>query len=126
MTTLAVPFPEHASYPFVVDGADPPTCVPQITRDGGVHAFELVAGGSELAAERTVIAGVDPRDPTIVRHDGRWWCFFTDGDRGAMSHLHLWWADELDGPWFPHADNPVKVDVRSARPAGTPFVVDGA
>jgi hypothetical protein len=125
MTTLSVPFPEHASYPFVVVGADPPTCVPQITRAGGVHAFELLADGSELGSERTVIAGVEARDPTIVHRDGRWWCFFTDGRHGAMSHLHVWWAESLTGPWSPHEGNPVKIDVRSARPAGTPFVVDG-
>jgi hypothetical protein len=29
------------------------------------------------------------------------------------------------GPWLPHALNPVKTDARSARPAGTPFVVAG-
>jgi hypothetical protein len=29
------------------------------------------------------------------------------------------------GPWTPHAQNPVVVDVRRARAAGPPFVVDG-
>jgi hypothetical protein len=37
----------------------------------------------------------------------------------------VWWADDLLGDWHPHASNPVKIDVRSARPAGTPFVHDG-
>ncbi|MFP3900239.1 MAG: hypothetical protein ACLFXM_05250, partial [Acidimicrobiia bacterium] len=39
--------------------------------------------------------------------------------------LHVWHAADLVGPWSPHRRNPVKMDVRSARPAGTPFVVDG-
>jgi hypothetical protein len=110
----------------VVEGVDRPTCVPQITGTGGVRAYELGADGTALRRERILIADVEARDPTIVRHDGRWWCFFTDGRQGAMSHLHVWWSDSFEGPWRPHSGNPVKIDVRSARPAGTPFVFDGA
>src|SRR5204862_3507905 len=40
-------------------------------------------------------------------------------------NLHLWYADDLEGPWQAHAVNPVKVDVRSSRPAGTPFYHEG-
>src|SRR5213596_456309 len=29
------------------------------------------------------------------------------------------------GPWRPHPGNPVKVDVRSSRPAGGPFLFGG-
>jgi hypothetical protein len=29
------------------------------------------------------------------------------------------------GPWRPHALNPIAVDVRGSRPAGTPFRADG-
>jgi hypothetical protein len=125
-STIAAPFSEHASYPFVVEGVDVPTCVPQITGTGGVRAYEVSADGSALGRERILIADVEARDPTVVHHDGRWWCFFTDGRDGAMTHLHVWWAESFDGPWAPHSGNPVKVDVRSARPAGTPFVLDGA
>ena len=38
----------------------------------------------------------------------------------------MWWADDLLGEWHPHAANPVKIDPRSARPAGTPFVHAGS
>jgi hypothetical protein len=64
-------------------------------------------------------------DPTVFRHDGRWWLFGTDADSGVNTHLCAFWADDLDGPWLPHAANPVKVDIASARPAGTPWL-DGA
>jgi len=64
-------------------------------------------------------------DPTVVRHDGRWWMFCTNPD--APNHeLHAFHAQRLAGPWIAHARNPVKVDVRSARPAGTPFYAAGA
>jgi hypothetical protein len=64
-------------------------------------------------------------DPTIVEYAGRWWLFATDAARNADGHLHVWWGASARGPWTAHARNPVKCDVRSARPGGTPFCVDG-
>jgi hypothetical protein len=37
--------------------------------------------------------------------------------------LLIYHADHFEGPWIPHLANPVKVDIRSARPGGTPFHV---
>ena len=40
---------------------------------------------------------------------------------GLATALYLFYADSPMGPWRPHRLNPVKVDVRSTRPAGRPF-----
>jgi hypothetical protein len=48
-----------------------------------------------------------------------------DASRGGAIDLHLWYARNLLGPYQPHECNPVKTDVRSTRPAGTPFVHEG-
>ena len=64
-------------------------------------------------------------DPTIVEWAGRWWMFGTRRDRDPNAELWLWHAPSPLGPWTVHAANPVKIDVRSSRPAGTPFVLDG-
>jgi hypothetical protein len=45
--------------------------------------------------------------------------------KGDTSELHLWYSSSAQGPWQAHPDNPVKIDVRSARPGGTPFYADG-
>jgi hypothetical protein len=46
---------------------------------------------------------------------------------GAEVHdeLHLFSAPTLLGEWTPHRRNPVKSDVRSARPAGRLFIQGG-
>ena len=46
---------------------------------------------------------------------------------GASMHdeLHVYWAEDLLGPWFGHALNPVRIDARNSRPAGAVFEVDG-
>ena len=65
-------------------------------------------------------------DPTVLRHDGLWWLWGTSGDDEPDSKLFLWYAPDLWGPWRPHPGNPVKVDVRSSRPAGRPFLHEGS
>jgi hypothetical protein len=40
--------------------------------------------------------------------------------------LHLYFADSPLGPWKPHARNPIVSDVRTARPAGRLFTLNGA
>src|SRR5262249_1702872 len=39
------------------------------------------------------------------------------------SALHAYYAPAIDGPWTPHARNPLKRDAATARPAGRPFTV---
>jgi hypothetical protein len=46
---------------------------------------------------------------------------------GMLNHdeLHLFHAPSPHGPWQPHPRNPIKSDVRSARPAGRLFSWNG-
>lgn len=120
---IATGLDRHLSYPYIIEHDGTTYCLPQVAGSTGVRMFRLA--GAALEAGTTLVPDVAALDPTVVHHDGRWWLFFTDGSQGSMSHLHVWHADDLTGPWTPHHGNPVKVDVRSSRPAGTPFVVDG-
>ncbi len=60
----------------------------------------------------------------LFRHEGRWWLMGTKAPH-ADAALYLFWSDRIEGPFMPHRHNPVKVDVRSARSGGTPFVHEG-
>src|SRR5439155_21984126 len=73
----------------------------------------------------TLLDGVAAADPTLFRWEGRYWLAYTDVDRGPFDNLCLSYAERLQGPWHPHANNPVKVDHGSARPGGTPFLHEG-
>jgi hypothetical protein len=78
--------------------------------------------------ERVLVDGVFCADATVTRHADRWWMFANSCVEGAEIHdeLHLFSADRLLGDWKPHRRNPVKSDVRGARPAGNLFVHEGA
>ncbi|WP_290871133.1 glycosyltransferase [Aquabacterium sp.] len=76
--------------------------------------------------QRTLLNDVAVIDPTLFRHEGRFWLAYTDGDLGEQDNLCLHHAERLDGPWLPHANNPVRTDVRGARMAGAFFEHEGA
>jgi len=117
--------PVHLSYPFVIADAGEVYCIPEMGRSGRVDLYRAVHLPDRWERVATLLDGFGGIDPTVVRHDGRWWMFCTNPD--APNHeLHAFHAQRLAGPWIAHARNPVKVDVRSARPAGTPFYAAGA
>lgn len=121
-----LPLPVHVSYPylFTVDGAV--YCVPETGLAGGAHLFQAETGPLEWRFVTTLIADFAALDSTIIRHEGRFWLFCGRLEDPPHTNLYLWFADELAGRWRPHPRNPVKCDVRSARPAGTPFEHAGA
>ena len=64
-------------------------------------------------------------DPTPWYDGTAWWLFCTLRNDGPHQKLHLFRAERLQGPWTAHANNPVKVDRGSCRPAGPLFRADG-
>lgn len=116
--------PHHISYPFVFENDGDWFCVPEASESGQVALFR--ARNFPLEWDRVAVllpefAGVDN---TLVRHDGRWWMFNTSAE-APNRDLYVWYSQRLDSGWTAHARNPVKSDVRSSRPAGTPFVEGG-
>ena len=114
----------HASYPFLVEDGGELYCVPETARLGRVEAWRCVRFPDRWERAGTLLE-VPVVDPTVVEWEGRWWLFGGRRDRDPNTELWLWHADSLLGPWTAHPQNPVKIDVTSSRPAGTPFARDG-
>ncbi|MBI2705686.1 MAG: hypothetical protein HYX32_10420 [Actinobacteria bacterium] len=112
----------HASYPYAFEADGRTIVVPQLA-EPGVHLYERKGGRLEPLV--SVLPDVRLLDPTMLFHDGLWWLFGTRPGSSSLTKLWGWWAPALEGPWTEHTANPIKTDVRSARPAGTPFVHDG-
>jgi hypothetical protein len=115
----------HMAYPFLLKHEGAVYCVPETSEDGVVGLYE--AGEIPVSWRRVcnLLEGYAGVDNTVFHHGGLWWLFNTDEKNGVSHRLNAWYSEDLRGPWKPHAANPVKVDVRSARPAGTPFVHGG-
>lgn len=99
--------------------------VPEEGAGDKIQLFSWDEARSRLTLECTLLERVPALDPTFVHHEGLWWMFVarTIGEGGI--ELHVYYAGHPRGPWLAHALNPVKVDVNSARPAGSPFLHNG-
>jgi hypothetical protein len=116
----------HASYPFLFQHNGIIYCMPETFQAEEVRLYRAVRFPDEWELVATPLTGLGALDPTVVEFEGRWWLFCTIEGAHANSKLYAFHASEPAGAWVPHALNPVKTDVRSSRPGGTPFVHDGA
>lgn len=115
----------HASYPFLFEAGGHVYCLPETYQAGEVRLYrtrDFPEGWEEAGA---ILPGLAVLDPTIVRHDDRWWLFCTHEGPDSNTKLYAYHAVDLLGDWEPHELNPVKTDITSSRPGGTPFVHEG-
>lgn len=114
----------HLSYPFTLERDGVTGFVPEHAAARDVAHFATGSNGEVI--DRTVMLADAPLiDTTFVAWGGKTWAFATMDTTTHNTDLFVFHADSLAGPWHAHPLNPVKTDVRSARPAGTPFVADG-
>ena len=113
----------HLSYPFVFQWDGDFFMMPETASQRRVELYRCVDFPAHWKLERVVLRGMKALDPTPALLFGRWWLFANMPAYGAgtSDELHLFHADSPLGPWTPHRDNPIKSDVRSARPAGRIF-----
>ena len=119
--------PWHLSYPLVFEAEGETWMLPEAHRSGRLTLYRSTDFPVGWKAAHIIDLDHVAVDASPVFHKGRWWLFYTSASREAdkMSALHVAFADRLAGPWTPHPMNPVRVDVGSARPGGTPLVIDG-
>ena len=114
----------HLSYPFVIELNGETYCLPESYQSNAITLFKRNAENGKFTPEKILVADVEAVDPTLFFYNGLWWLFFTV-KQYSTTHLFIYYSDQLAGDYQPHAGNPVKIDVRSARPAGTPFIHNG-
>jgi hypothetical protein len=116
----------HLSYPYVFEHENVWYGIPESGQNNEVTLYRLESSGRAWRKHAVLIPGLRAVDSTVFVHDGKYWLLCGVNDDGPNHKLHVYHADALLGPWRPHVRNPVKVDIRSARPAGAPFMLDGA
>lgn len=122
-TEVAHEEPFHMSYPYMLKYDGEIYAIPETCEADKVHIYR-VKTPSKWVLEAEVLSGIGVIDPTVFEHDGRWWMFHTK-DRNANAELCIQHSDSLFEGWEEHEETPVKMDPRSARPAGEPIVSDG-
>jgi hypothetical protein len=115
---------EHLSYPYVFVYGENIYCLPESYRYGYIGLYKRNYSEGIFVEDHVLLDHIDAVDPTLVNHNDKWWLFFTLR-KYSNTHLYIYFADELEGVYKPHPANPVKMDIRSSRPAGLPFIHEG-
>jgi hypothetical protein len=120
--------PTHLSYPFVFRDGGEWYLLPETAGTGTVELLRAREFPWHWEPCCVLLRNVRAWDPTLLRHDGRYWLFVNMAAPGARpsDELSLYSAPALAGPWRAHPMNPVVSDARRARPAGRILAQDGA
>lgn len=120
--------PWHLSYPFVLEAEGEVWMAPEAHRSGALTLYRAQAFPGRWEAAARLELDTPPIDATPFRHGGLWWLAYSPAGSQAdkQGRMHLAFAERLTGPWTVHPGNPVRTDLASSRPGGTPFVADGA
>lgn len=115
----------HLSYPCLIEDGGELYCLPENSSAGRVTLLRAAPFPERFEPVAVLLDGFAGVDCTPFRHDGRWWMLAMDHADQDVAKLFLFHACDLHGPWLPHPWNPVRSDVRNARPAGPPFLHEG-
>lgn len=100
--------------------------IPESASAGGFDLYRASQFPDRWTHEARLVEG-RLHDPTLFEYGGLLW--LAAGSEAFQSStwdaLSLFYAPSLKGPWRAHAKNPVRIDARSARPAGAPWTSDG-
>lgn len=120
--------PWHLSYPMLIEDGGETYMLPEAHRSGRLTLYRAAEFPRRWEPAATIALDQVPIDATPVFHEGLWWLFYTPATTrfAKVAALHLAYAESLFGPWTPHSGNPVRMDPASARPGGTPIVIDGS
>jgi hypothetical protein len=119
-------FNSHASYPHLIEHEGATYCIPETLAQRRVQLFRADPFPNRWVLDTVLLENFAGADATVRYYDGRWWLFVGNHDDQDEAKLFVFHAVDLRGPWLPHAANPVKCDLRSARPAGPLFMMEGA
>jgi hypothetical protein len=114
----------HMSYPYVFEYDGFVYCIPETWLLREVRLYRLDPETHSWSFVQTLVRDIAVVDSTVIQWQGRWWLLCTSQDHPLNSNLFVWSAGSPLGPWKAHPANPVKADIRSSRPGGTPFVYD--
>src|SRR5262249_14713284 len=122
-TVIREPFVQ--SHPFVFEWQNEYYLIPEAHTETSVRLYKATAFPDEWKYVGNVLEGDGHFiSPTLAHYKGLWWLFTSPTGNET---LRLFYASDFKGPWKEHPLSPiVKKDLRTARPAGRPFMIDGA
>jgi hypothetical protein len=114
----------HLSYPYAFRAGKDYYMIPETVDGGGICLYRATRFPFKWSLDRLLVKGVWA-DPSIFHFEGKWW-LFACGTPKESNSLHLFYSNDLFGPWVEHPLSPlITGDNRTARPAGRVTVYNG-
>jgi hypothetical protein len=107
----------HLSYPFIFEEQGIQYVFPEAAQSGKLCCYQYDPIKEELFFKKDIL-DLPLLDSTIIKHHQKYWLFTTTGSNNSEYQLHLFFAAQLCGPYFPHSENPVKTGINGIRSAG--------
>lgn len=121
-TVIREPFVQ--SHPFVFEWQNEYYLIPEAHTETFVRLYRATEFPDKWQYVGNLLEGDHFISPTLARYKGLWWLFTSPSGNDT---LRLFYASDFRGPWKEHPQSPiVKKDLRTARPAGRPFVLGGS
>lgn len=114
----------HLSYPFTFSENDNIFIFPESATIGKLSCFKYNKESQSLTFIKDIL-NLPLLDSTILKYNNKYWIFSTMKGEDSNKKLHIFFSDNLFGPYSPHPKNPVKDDLNGSRPAGNFIEVDG-
>jgi len=114
----------HFSYPFIFEEDNRIYVFPESAQSGGLFCYEYDPKKQSLNLLKQII-DLPLLDSTILKYEDKYWLFATMKGQDPYSKLHIYFSENLFGPYNPHHDNPVKNSLIGSRPAGNFIKING-
>ena len=112
--------PHHLSYPQIFADQGDMFMLPESSGSRELVLYRAEHFPDRWVRDTVLLADRDVNDATLLIRDGRYWLFASErlGHGSASDTLSVFTALSLRGPWQPHRDNPLAIDLSAARPGG--------
>jgi hypothetical protein len=115
--------PFTLAHPFVFKWRNEYYMIPEAHKEKFIRLYKATRFPDRWEHEKDLLTGDTFISPTLVRFKEMWWMFVSPSGNET---LRLFFATDFKGPWTEHPSSPiVRKSLRTARPAGRPFVLDG-
>jgi len=127
-TGVALSAESHLSFPCVFSHNNDFYMIPETASQQSINLYKAIRFPDSWEHQGTLLSGVNAADTVMFHHQNRWWMFTNCQSHHSVDErdeLHIYFADELKGPWQAHALNPVLTGVDRSRMAGAIIEEDG-
>jgi hypothetical protein len=119
---IVIDEPFHLSYPCVFKWEGSYYLVPESCADLSVRLYKATKFPDEWEFVGKLLSGYRYVDPTIFRHNDKWWLFVTTDFSPYRGTLNVYYSNKLQEGWTPHPMNPVvRGNSHIASPGGRLF-----